>query len=217
MTKEGLKKLKLPFNINSFLQNIYSISVRVLLLGLFFHVACKDQVYNPKPRTYPRVVIPEKKYYHQQANDCPFEFSIPVYSVYEKDSTFFDTLAGPCWFNINYKELHASLYCTYTGINNNKDLSQCINDSYKLIKGHLVKAEYIDEIPIAPSKNVKGMLYEIEGPAATPFQFYVTDSTNHFLRGALYFNTHINYDSLKPYYDFIKEDVVEMLRTLQWK
>lgn len=184
---------------------------------LLFICSCKEQVYNPKPRTYPKVVLPEKKYSLNNASDCPFLFKIPVYAEYEKDSTFFDTLAGPCWFNINYKDFNAKLFCTYNNIQSKEELTKSINETYRLVKGHLIKAEYIDEYPVVKPNKIRGIIYEIEGPSATPFQFYLTDSSKHFIRGSLYFNTKINPDSLAPYYEFTKQDVVEMINTFEFK
>ncbi|MCC6815675.1 MAG: hypothetical protein IT267_04630 [Saprospiraceae bacterium] len=180
-------------------------------------LSCKENVYNPKPRIYPKVVLPEKKYQSFQSKDCPFEFSIPEYAKYEKDTIFFDTLAGPCWFNVYYYNLDARLYCTYKAIANTNDLDRSIKETYRLVTGHMVRAEYIDERPIHKPNKINGMIYEIEGPSATPFQFYLTDSIRHFIRGSLYFNTKINPDSLAPYYEFTKIDIVEMINTFQFK
>ncbi|NOT37466.1 MAG: hypothetical protein HOP11_08820 [Saprospiraceae bacterium] len=191
---------------------LYSIIIIVIILS-----SCKEQVYNPKPRTYPKVMLPEKNYYLYKPKECPFEFKIPTYSMYEKDSTFFDTLAGPCWFNIYYKDFNAKLYCTYTQIENKNELTKSIQETYKLVKGHLIRADYIDEYPVKLPNKLTGIIYEIEGPSATPFQFYLTDSSNHFIRGSLYFNTRINPDSLAPYYEFTKLDVVEMIYSFEFK
>lgn len=113
--------------------------------------------------------------------------------------------------------MNAKVYCTYKQLESRKALGKSVEDSYKFVKDHLMKADYIDEFPVKKSNGVSGMIYEIEGPTATPFQFYLTDSLHHFLRGALYFNSHIDQDSLKPYYDFVKEDIIEMVNSFNWK
>lgn len=61
------------------------------------------------------------------------------------------------------------------------------------------------------------MQFEMTGPAATPFQFFITDSTSHFMRGALYFNTQVRPDSLMPVYDFVKIDVDRLIKTFKFK
>jgi gliding motility-associated lipoprotein GldD len=57
----------------------------------------------------------------------------------------------------------------------------------------------------------------VEGNAATSRQFYVTDSVHHFLRGALYFNSAPNADSLSIVNDFLETDMRHMIETLKWK
>ena len=71
---------------------------------------------------------------------------------------------------------------------------------------------YQDEV-----NKVYGMLYDVSGNAASPVQFYVTDSINHFLSGALYFSSQPNYDSILPAIDYLRSDVRKLLETLRWK
>jgi gliding motility-associated lipoprotein GldD len=66
-------------------------------------------------------------------------------------------------------------------------------------------------------RNVIAVLFEIKGNAATPYQFFATDSTTHFLRGSLYFNVYPNKDSLAPVVDFVKKDIFRLIETLEWK
>lgn len=218
LISEELKKLKSRRNSLGLFYYFRPFSGKIILiLFLLISEGCKERVFNPKPRTYPRVDLPAKKYGLSSPENCPFEFKIPVYATYEKDSTFFDTLAEPCWFNIKFESLNAKVYCTYKHLENQKELGKSVEDSYKFVKDHLLKADYIDEFPVKKSNGVSGIIYEIEGSTATPFQFYLTDSLQHFLRGALYFNSHIDQDSLKPYYDFVKEDIIEMVNSFNWK
>jgi gliding motility-associated lipoprotein GldD len=67
------------------------------------------------------------------------------------------------------------------------------------------------------SVKVYGLIYDIEGNTASSLQFYVTDSTKHFIRGALYFNVRPNIDSVKIVLEFLKKDVLHLIQTLQWK
>ena len=57
---------------------------------------------------------------------------------------------------------------------------------------------------------------ELSGEVPSPFQFHITDSVTHFLRGALYFNMSTKNDSLGPAIAFIKSDLVHLLNTLEW-
>ena len=65
--------------------------------------------------------------------------------------------------------------------------------------------------------NVNYGPFELSGNTATNFQFYVLDSTRHFIRGALYFNSQTNNDSIAPVLTYLKTDIVEMLESLRWK
>ena len=60
-------------------------------------------------------------------------------------------------------------------------------------------------------------MYEIEGNAASAYQFHLTDSTNHFVRGSLYFNNIPNQDSIQPVLEFVKEDITHLFETFVWK
>ena len=51
---------------------------------------------------------------------------------------------------------------------------------------------------------------------ATPLQFYITDSTQHFMRGSLYFNHRPNPDSTAPVLDRMEADVRKLMETLRW-
>ena len=62
-----------------------------------------------------------------------------------------------------------------------------------------------------------GIMYEIKGNAASPFQFFATDSTKHFLRGSMYFNVYPNKDSLAPVFDFVQSDIKHLIETIKWK
>ena len=92
-----------------------------------------------------------------------------------------------------------------------------IDDAYKLMKEHQHKADFIDELPIHKPNHVSGMLFNIEGAAASPFQFYLTDSIHHFLRGSLYFNAQTKPDSMAPIFQFVKKDIIELINTFEWK
>jgi gliding motility-associated lipoprotein GldD len=68
-----------------------------------------------------------------------------------------------------------------------------------------------------PEQHVYGMVYEIGGNAASSIQFHVTDSSQNFLRGALYFYAMPNADSLAPVISFVRSDIDHLLKTFKWK
>ena len=193
----------------------YPLSIILLLLFLF--VQCEETTYTPKPRTYPRVIYPEKVY-QLYSDACPFQFQYPKYGIIQRDSLFFDKKApADCWFNMKVPSMNAIIHCSYYPIGGKNTLDKLRNDAYELAGKHNVKADYIDELPINKPNHVSGFLFNIEGQAASSFQFYLTDSTHHFLRGALYINAAVKNDSLKPVIEFMKADVMEMINTFEWK
>jgi hypothetical protein len=57
----------------------------------------------------------------------------------------------------------------------------------------------------------------MKGEIATSTQFFMTDSADHYLRGVVYFYSQPNPDSLKPVDDFIADEVIQLIESLQWK
>lgn len=178
-----------------------------------------DGVFAPKPRAFPRVMYPQNTTYQQfDESYCNFTFQFPSYGVITQDKLFFDEEAkDPCWFDIDVKELNGRIHCSYYPINKENSFDQLRTDAFTLAGKHTVKADYIDELPINKPNNVNGFVFDIQGPAASPFQFYLTDSTHHFLRGSLYINAKAEPDSLAPIYEFMKKDVMHLINTFEWK
>lgn len=184
---------------------------------VIFCLSCKDVSFTPKPRAYPKVEYPEKAYRHFDMDYCNFTFEYPVYAEIQQDTTFFDEkLAGLCWFDIYIPSFDSRIHCSYYPIDVSKSLDALKADAFKLVGKHNKKANYIDELRIQ-KLGVSGFAFDIQGPAASPFQFYLTDSTHHFFRGALYFNTQARPDSLAPIYTFVKEDIFKLIETFEWK
>ena len=80
----------------------------------------------------------------------------------------------------------------------------------------MMAAAISESVYINEKYKVYGLLYDYEGITATSTQFYLTDSVNHFFRGALYFNTEVT-DSLLPINNFLKEDIKHMIETFKWE
>lgn len=174
---------------------------------------CVGSDYIPKPRGYFRIEFPEKKYILFDST-CPYTFEYPEYATVKPD---LDPNSENYWINILYTRFDGVLYISYKHIDNN--LFEYFEDSRDFASKHIPKADDIENIPVSyDSSKVWGLIYDIRGTGvASPYQFSVTDSVNHFMRGALYFNVVPNNDSLMPVLDFIKEDVEHMIKTLKWK
>ena len=194
----------------------YSI---VPVLFFFLLGSCSEAPsYTPKPRAYPKVEYPERAYRQFDKDYCNFTFEYPTYAEVQQDTLFFNEKpAHPCWFDIFMPAFDSRLYFSYYPINRENTFDKLKNDAFELVEWHNKKANYIQDVPIKKEGGVSGFAFVIEGPAASPFQFYLTDSTDHFLRGSLYFNTQARPDSLKPIYKFVEQDILHMIETFQWK
>ncbi len=178
------------------------------LIVIFGFTACQDAdpVY-PKPISGMKLTFPEKNY-AQTIKGCAYHFTMPDYIEV-------DTSKGMCNLNLNFLPFNATLYLTYIPIDTN--LMYHIEYSRQLVYDHSVKADAIEEKKIEkPNHNAFGMAYKLSGDAASMYQFYITDSTDHFLRGALYFNIRPNYDSLKPTIDYLLPDFDTLFQTIEW-
>jgi gliding motility-associated lipoprotein GldD len=199
------------FNIQHLTFNISFI----FLIFCFSLVSCDgedDATIAPKPRSYFRISFPEKKYIKYDSV-CPFTFDIPAYSRMDRDRNYG---AEPCWLNLNFPSFNGTLHLSYKPVNGN--IKQYLEDTYSLAAKHQIKASGIEEHLISrDSSKVYGLIYEIKGNAASSIQFFLTDSTHHFLRGALYFNVAPNIDSIAPVLEFIKKDINQMISTFEWK
>lgn len=184
---------------------------KILVILTFILVACGNSEvdYYPKPNGYLRLDFPERIYSRYEPN-CPYSFEMPEYfSIVDKDS-FCNKK------DIVMSRFNATLNLTYLPVDTN--LNNLIEAARSLVYEHSIFADGIEEeVIVDDTRNAFGLRYKITGDAASPFQFYLTDSTNHFLRGALYFNVKPNYDSVKPSLDYITEDLDRMLQTVIWK
>lgn len=193
---------------------------RSSLLGLLLLClsACESAAPVPKPRAYPRVVYPSKTYQAFDQNYCQFTFKYPTYAVVEQNTDYYqERPKEPCWFDLFIPRFNCRIYCTYYAIGVGKSLDQLKSDAFELVNWHNKKANYIGEEVINRGPQLQGLAFSIDGPAATPFQFYLTDNRKHFFRASLYFNSKVNVDSLAPIYDFVKADMYKMIETMEWR
>lgn len=184
----------------------------LFLISIIIIIGSCTEKFTPKPRGYFRIDFPEKSYQPLDDN-YPFTFEYPVYAQIKPDET---PGAEPYWTNIVVNENKAAIHLSYKSVNGK--LATLTEDSRDLVYKHAIKANAINEkIYTNPDTKVYGTLYEIKGNAASPYQFYLTDSTAHFLRGSFYISEQPNYDSLYPVIEFLKEDIIHLVETFSWK
>ena len=181
----------------------------------FYFTAC-NSVYSPKPRGYFRIDFPAHAYQTFDRPEFPYSFEYPVYGNIIRDTAFFgDKPENPYWINVDFPRFHARIYISYKEVNGNFDKLR--EDAYKMTYKHTYKASSIEDSLISTPLGVHGIFFNVGGNAATAKQFFVSDSTRHFLRGALYFDTTPNSDSLGIVNTFLQEDMFHLINTLKWK
>ncbi len=189
-----------------------------LLLGFFLIMLGCGEKYTPKPRGFFRIAFPEKVYVTLDSQFI-YQFEIPQYASVTPD---YQNPDKPQWINVEFPANKAEVHLSYYTLNENGNsnrafLAGLMEETRELAYKHSVKANAIEErVFINPGEEVYGTVYQIEGNAASPMQFFLTDSTNHFLRGALYIRATPDIDSLKPVIEFLKRDVIHLIETTQW-
>lgn len=181
-------------------------SLIIVLIIAFTVTSCSEEIV-PKPKAFLRLAYTNATY-QKVTSDCPYEFEFSSIATVEASEK--------CWINLVYPKLRASLNITYRPVENN--LTELLRESEKLTYNHAIKADGISSQPFAnATKNVYGALSEVTGNAASPLQFHLTDSSRHFITGALYFKVQPNYDSILPAIKYIEDDIKHLMETLTWK
>ena len=186
-------------------------SVLTVLLAL----ACNDP-YTLKPKGYYRIEFPKHEYKVFDQPGYPYTFEYPVYAEVLKDTSFFDDNDTPFWINIDIPRFSGKIYVSYKQVGKT-DFTKLVDDAFKMTYKHTSKATEIRDSLMKTANGLSGVWFDVGGNAATARQFFITDSTTHFLRGALYFDTTPNADSLGIVNDFLQEDMKHLINTLNWK
>jgi gliding motility-associated lipoprotein GldD len=186
--------------------------VALFFIILFASACSKD--YQPKPKGYNRLVLPKEEY-RASPDSLPYAFEYSRHARLLRDSSW---VSERYWIEIYYPELKANLHITYKKLNHKDDfLKELLNDAYKLTSKQQIKASAIDEIITVTPSGKTAVIAEIAGEVPSQFQFTMTDSSKNFLRGALYFNTKVQNDSLAPAIDFMKKETLHFINSIEWK
>lgn len=207
----------------------------LLVVSTVFLLACNSN-YSYKKKGYFKILLPNHEYQSFDKSEYPYTFEYPKYATIIKDSTYFDSKPeNDYWINIDFPELHARIFLSYkiiggkaiykvkqpnglykdsVGINK---FDLMVNDAFNLTNKNDVIATSIHDSLIHTPNNVTGIFFKVGGNAATAKQFFLSDTTRHFIRGALYFDATPNADSLRPVQDFLQKDIEHMINTFKWK
>jgi len=180
--------------------------ILVLFLVALF-ASCEDEVtIKPKAQLSLEYSKPE---YEDVKIGFPFQFQKNKIARLDKKRSF--------GLNLQYPNMKATVYMTYQKVTET-NLDSLLRDAQKLAYDHAVKAESIPNHPfVNPDDNVYGMFYMINGNAATQAEFYLTDSIQNFITGALYFEAKPNFDSIYPAVIYLRKDMRRIMETLRWK
>ena len=185
------------------------ILLTVCSTSIFF--SCRETSM-PRPYGYFRVDLPKPVYRNVDTLNMPFRFDLPK----NVQLISRDTKGEKYWIDLYYPKLNASVYCSYKPVKGN--LIELLEDTRKIVYKHSIRADGISErVFDHPEKNVHGILYDLKGNTASSVQFVLTDSTHHFFRGALYFDNVPNKDSIAPMSEYIREDVIRLMESFEWK
>jgi gliding motility-associated lipoprotein GldD len=188
------------------------------LIKLFFvciiFSSCNDPAPVPKPPTYLNINFPDHSYTIVKG-DCPYEFKLASLYNYK---TIENSNFNSCIQEINLGPLNGSLYLYYIALPSKDSLEEIINFANDKVDEHKIIADKIEFVQIIDPKNsVFGTFFELKGNVATNFQFYLTDSSQNFVRGEVLLNCRPNYDSLRPSLDYLKVDLLEMVHNFKWR
>jgi gliding motility-associated lipoprotein GldD len=182
------------------------------LIVLFLMVSCSDSELIPKPPTYLRLELPDHKY-NVLIDDCPYSIYLP--EIYTAKAAI-DNNVKTCNKDIDLGPLNGVIHFSYIEMTNS--LSEYVNFVNDKVDEHKIMATSIkDKQILRHEDSVFCTFFELQGNVASPFQFYLTDSTSRFVSAVVYFNSRPNYDSLKPTLDYLKIDLDHLINTFTWK
>lgn len=185
---------------------------KILLLSVTLGLLSCSRPTQPLPFGYYRIDIPDYSYRSTNLPGYPYRFEYA-------DLAYVDTRvdnAEPYWLDIVYPSLNARIHCSYKFINHN--LGKLTDETIRMVFDHAIKADAIPEQGYTnPEQHVYGVYYDLEGNTASPVQFFLTDSTHHFFRAALYYNNIPNADSLAPVNKIMRRDIHHLIESFRWQ
>ncbi len=211
-----------------------SLAIIIFIVSVFL-AAC-NSTYTSKKKGYFKIDLPEHRYVSFDKPDFPFSFDYPAYATIIRDSTYFDSSPeNPYWVNVDFPNLNARIFISYKIIGGkavykvkqpdgtykdssaNNEFDKMVNDAFNLTNKNEAVATSIKDSLFHTANAVTGVYFRVGGNAATARQFFVSDTTKNFLRGALYFDATPNVDSLKPVLDFLQVDMDHLISSFRWK
>ncbi len=222
-----------PWTMDIFLKR--PLTSAVIVIFIFLLSSCNSP-YVSKKRGYFNIDLPKRGYQRFDRPGFPYNFEYPVYAKIIQDSTYFDSNPeNPYWVNIDFPSFGGRVFLSYKIIGGNavykikqpdgkyrdslarNDFDKMVNDAFTLTNKNDVVSSSIKDSLIHTANNVSGVFFKVGGNAATAKQFFLSDTTKNFIRGALYFDVTPNADSLQPVQDFLQADLEHIINSFKWK
>ncbi len=195
---------------------MHKILFTIITFSIFFAIACNSP-FIPKKKGYEKMYFTNHAYQVFNEAGYPYSFEYPVYAQIEHKVNYFgDNAQTKGWININLPAYNATVFVSYRPIFPHQ-FDTLVKDAYTFANNHNSKANSIEDSVFTTEAGIHGVFFHISGEVATNYQFFLTDSTHHFFRGALYFDTTPNEDSLAPANAFIFKDLTHLVNTFRWK
>lgn len=178
--------------------------------------SCTQQPPIPKPKTYLRLSVDKPQYIEFKDDALAFSFQYPDYGKIVQLNSDSKTSK---WFNIDFERYGFEANVSYIPIKSDSSLAYMVNDCYTFLDKHKKFSSGIIERQYEDSETkVYGTVFEIKGSeVVSPYQFYLTDSNQHFVRLALHCKAAPNNDSLAAYIERIQTDLNHLITTFRWK
>ena len=174
-----------------------------------------ENYFLPKQSAYLRLDYPKPEYKLINDKDFPFFFEA---NTRLSEISDIDINLRSIDFIINYNQLNAQINFQYKNVNSNEKLNAYILDLKMTIETHSTMANSVKIKDYSlKEKNIFGRIFDLSGDVASPYQFYLTDSTNNIISGLVYFNIKPNYDSILPAINYIENDIIHLIESFDWK
>ncbi len=193
----------------------YYTRIGFVAVSVLYILSCNSD-YTLRRKGYFKIEFPRHEYKQFNLPGYPYTFEYPVYASVVQDTSLFADNDTPYWINIDFPTFNGKIYISYKRINKT-NFNKLVNDAFTMTYKHSSKATEIQDSLMKTEAGLTGVWFTVGGNAATARQFFITDSVKHFLRGALYFDTTPNEDSLNIVNDFLQEDMKHLINTLKWK
>lgn len=187
----------------------------IFFTGLLWLASCNSD-YTIRRKGYYKIDFPKHEYRQFSMPGYPYTFEYPVYASVIQDTTLFADNDTPYWINIDFPQFNGKIYISYKQVGKT-DFNKLVNDAFTMTYKHTAKATEIQDSLMKTDAGLTGVWFNVGGNAATAHQFFITDSVKHFLRGALYFDTTPNEDSLTIVNNFLQEDMKHLINSFKWK